>query len=58
MNLYTQADSDQKRQAEGRIVQMVLVNKSETCSPNLQNLLKTKVKMVGAIGFEPMTSTV
>ena len=35
MNLYTQANSDQKRQAQGRIVQMVLVNESEACSPML-----------------------
>jgi integrase len=35
MNLYTQANSDQKRQAQGKIVQMVLVKESEACSPML-----------------------
>jgi integrase len=35
MNLYTQANSDQKRQAHGRIVEMVLVNDSTACSPML-----------------------
>ena len=33
MNLYTQADSDQKRQAHGKIVDMVLAGESTTCSP-------------------------
>jgi len=35
MNLYTQANSDQKRQAHGKIVQMVLVEESVGCSPVL-----------------------
>jgi Phage integrase family len=35
MNLYTQANSDQKRQAQGKIVQMVLVGESADCSPVL-----------------------
>jgi integrase len=35
MNLYTQADSDQKRQAHGRIVQMVLTGRSNPAPPVL-----------------------
>lgn len=35
MNLYTQANSDQKRQAHGKIVEMVLVSDSSPCSPVL-----------------------
>jgi integrase len=35
MNLYTQANSDQKRQAHGKIVEMILVNGSAECSPAL-----------------------
>ena len=35
MNLYTQANSDQKRQAHGKIVEMVLVNDKTACSPVL-----------------------
>jgi len=62
MNLYTQADSDQKRQGHGKIVGMVLTEGTAICSPGapsiLGNELKTKKEMVGAIGFEPMTSTV
>jgi integrase len=62
MNLYTLADSDQKRQAHGKIVEMVLPGQSETCSPSapstVGNMLEAKGEMVGAIGFEPMTSTV
>lgn len=34
MNLYTQADSDQKRQAHSKIVEMVLLG-SDSCSPVL-----------------------
>jgi len=32
MNLYTQANSDQKRQAHGKIVQAILVGESAECS--------------------------
>jgi hypothetical protein len=32
MNLYTQANSDQKRQAQGKIVHAVLAGQSEDCS--------------------------
>jgi len=57
MNLYTQADSDQTRQAHEKIVGMVLPGESETCSlgapSTVGNMLKAKGKMVGAIGFEP-----
>jgi hypothetical protein len=35
MNLYTQANSDQKRQAHSKIVEMVLINDSTACSPVL-----------------------
>ena len=35
MNLYTQANSDQKRQAHGKIVQMVLAGPPADCSPVL-----------------------
>lgn len=35
MNLYTQADSDQKRQAHGKIVGMVLTGDVTACSPVL-----------------------
>jgi integrase len=62
MNLYTQAVSSQKREAQGKIVQMVLAGKTAV-APSLlpeehRNSRKTKEIMVGAIGFEPMTSTV
>jgi hypothetical protein len=32
MNLYTQANSDQKRQAQGKIVQAVLAGEEMDCS--------------------------
>jgi integrase len=35
MNLYTQANSDQKRRAQGKIAQMVLEGESAVCSPVL-----------------------
>jgi len=35
MNLYTQADSNQKRQAHGRIVEMALPGEAKDCSPVL-----------------------
>jgi integrase len=41
MNLYTQANSDQKRQAQGKIVQMVLVGESADCSPVLPRPSRT-----------------
>ena len=59
MNLYTQALSSQKRAAQEKIVQMVL---TEGAVPlpckRLQNTESNSTEMVGAIGFEPMTSTV
>jgi integrase len=41
MNLYTQANSDQKRQAQGKIVQMVLVGESADCSTVLPRPSRT-----------------
>jgi integrase len=62
MNLYTQANSDQKRQAHERIVQMVLATPPVGLLPrapsSVRKPLKTQVEMVGAVGFEPTTSTV
>ena len=62
MNLYTQANTDQKRQAHGRIVQMVLGHPACGLLPRapstIRKRLKTQVEMVGAVGFEPTTSTV
>jgi len=62
MNLYTQANTDKKRQAHGRIVQMVLAPPACGLLPRapstIRKRLKTRVEMVGAVGFEPTTSTV
>ena len=61
MNLYTQAASEQKRQAQGRVVQLVLPatkNVTLTDPRAVCKLLIQTRRLVGAIGFEPMTSTV
>jgi|GEM_PF-6495739 hypothetical protein len=66
MNVYTQTVSAQKREAHSRVVQMVLGWRSERKMSQLDiygHARRGKVRnvswlMVGAIGFEPMTSTV
>jgi hypothetical protein len=66
MNVYTQAVSEQKRRAHSSVVQMVLAEEKRTMMSQLDTLghgRRCKFRgvswlMVGAIGFEPMTSTV
>jgi hypothetical protein len=62
LNIYTQAVPSRKKRAQEKIVLSVLAGKPVNAPSLLPrsdgNTLETKKEMVGAIGFEPMTSTV
>jgi integrase len=57
MNTYVQAVTPAKRKAQGGIIKQIREVAPDGPGPNLK-YLQVIEKMVGAIGFEPMTSTV